>query len=60
MGVIYYYGDNETIKNDLKSIVSEKHIFTDFVSFSSLEDNSIIVIDFYELKNKKWKKNWPN
>lgn len=60
MSVIYYSGADDQVKSDLKKILSVNHIFEDFTTFSNLEENSTLIINFTELNDLKWKKFWPS
>jgi len=59
MAVLYFYGDNPKIKKELKDIVSQKNIFLEYTSFSDLEDNSLVFVDFTNIGKRKWKDIYP-
>jgi len=56
MSVIYYSGADDQVKSDLKKILSVNHIFEDFTTFSNLEENSTLIINFTELNDLEMEK----
>lgn len=59
MAVLYFYGKNSKVKKELKDLFSQKNIFLDYISFSETEEDSLIFIDFTDIKDRNWKEIYP-
>ncbi|OHD20052.1 MAG: hypothetical protein A2Y34_08080 [Spirochaetes bacterium GWC1_27_15] len=60
MGIVYFWGKNKHIENDLKNMISDKYSFLKSENYSDMEEASLLVVDLTEFDKTNWKTFWPS